>query len=208
MKNKLILAAPTAKIQIGNQLTATLDTATQNGKKSFQINILTQDDTITKEIENVVEEIKDEVAQSVGNEINDSKNEFFESQVELERVREHSFQNKIGVFIPIIAILAAFGYAAFRSFQNRKWKEALLNKGFNADEIQKLVKSNGFLDEKLKENDVEGYEKRKTLKYAIIFGSFGLAILIGTVMEEAGYFFGFLFLFLGSGFWYYNNKTR
>ena len=40
MKNKLILSAPTAKIQIGNQGSITLDTATHNGKKSFQINIL------------------------------------------------------------------------------------------------------------------------------------------------------------------------
>ncbi len=45
----------------------------------------------------------------------------------------------------------------------------------------------------------------KTLLYLLLLA--GLAILIGTVMEEFGYFAGFLFLFLGSGFWYYNSKT-
>lgn len=207
MKNNLILSVPTAKIQIGNKAAITLDTATTNGKKSFQISIMTENDTVNKIIDDIAEEVNNEMETSIADIGKDSKSEFYESQVEIERVKSESFANNVGIFIPIIAILAIFGFMAFSSYQKRKWREALLNKGFNLDEINKSE-----IESKLKLNseqdELASYDKRKTLKYSIVFGSIGLAILMGTIMSEPGYFFGMLFMLLGAGFWFYNQKIK
>lgn len=207
MKNNLILSVPTAKIQIGNKAAITLDTATTNGKKSVQISIMTENDTVNKIIGDIAEEVNDEIETSMADLGKDSKSEFYESQVEIEKVKSESFANNVGIFIPIIAILAIFGFMAFSSYQKRKWREALLNKGFNLDEINKSE-----IESKLKLNseqdELASYDKRKTLKYSIVFGSIGLAILIGTIMSEPGYFFGMLFMLLGAGFWFYNQKIK
>ena len=207
MKNNLILSVPTAKIQIGNKAAITLDTATTNGKKSVQISIMTENDTVNKIIGDIAEEVNDEIETSMADLGKDSKSEFYESQVEIEKVKSESFANNVGIFIPIIAILAIFGFMAFSSYQKRKWREALLNKGFNLDEINKSE-----IESKLKLNseqdELASYDKRKTLEYSIVFGSIGLAILIGTIMSEPGYFFGMLFMLLGAGFWFYNQKIK
>lgn len=207
MKNNLILSVPTAKIQIGNKAAITLDTATTNGKKSFQISIMTENDTVNKIIDDISEEVNNKMETSIADIGKDSKSEFYESQVEIERVKSESFANNVGIFIPIIAILAIFGFMAFSSYQKRKWREALLNKGFNLDEINKSE-----IESKLKLNseqdELASYDKRKTLKYSIVFGSIGLAILMGTIMSEPGYFFGMLFMLLGAGFWFYNQKIK
>jgi hypothetical protein len=81
MKNNLILSVPTAKIQIGNKAAITLDTATTNGKKSIQINIVTENDTLNKMIDNIAEEVNNEIETSISDIATDTKNEFFESQV-------------------------------------------------------------------------------------------------------------------------------
>jgi hypothetical protein len=65
MKNNLILSVPTAKIQIGNKAAITLDTATSNGKKSLQINIVTENDTLNKIIDNIAEEVNNEIRTSI-----------------------------------------------------------------------------------------------------------------------------------------------
>jgi hypothetical protein len=203
MKNTILLSAPTAKLQIGNQITATIDTASKNGKKSYQINIETQDDTITQNIDNAIEEVKNEVM-DIKSSIADAENEV---HTEIREPEEPRYDRAIDKAVPIFMFICIFGYLAFRSFQKRKWMEALLNKGVNPEEIKKLSTSNEGL-KIFGDNKVENFEKQRMLKYSIIFGSFGLAVLIGTTMEEFGYFIGFLFLFLGTGFWYYNNKVN
>lgn len=209
MNKVILLSAQTAKLQIGNQLTATIDTSSANGKKSYKINIMTDDDTISKVIDDVADEIETEVTKEIAN-LSDNietKPDYMESQVELERVKNEKFENALGLSIPILSILAVFGFMAFRSYQNRKWKEALLNKGMSLDEINKQDLDKG-LKFNTTDNDLDTYEKRKNAKYAIVFGSFGLAVLIGTVMSDFGYFIAFLFIFLGTGLWYFNNKTN
>lgn len=209
MNKVILLSAQTAKLQIGNQLTATIDTMSSQGKKHFKINIITDDDTISKVIDDVADEIETEISNQVDHIADnvDTKADYMESQVELERVKNEKYENALGLSIPILSILAVFGYLAFRSYQTRKWKESLLNKGISIDEINKQDLDKGIKFD-INDNDLDTYEKRKNMKYAIVFGSFGLAILIGTIMSEAGYFFGFLFLFLGSGFWYFNNRIN
>jgi len=203
MKNNLIPSLPTAKIQIGHHAAITLDTATTNGQKSLQINIVTENDTINKVIENIMEKVEAGIISSAS----DAKSEFTESQVEMENVRSEALPHNVWVFIPIIAILAVFGYKAFQSYQKRKWREALLNKGFNLDEIEKADN-----ETKLKllnsQDELASYDKRKALKYSIVFAALGLSIIFGTIMENAGYFFGVLFLLLGLGLWHYNEKLR
>ena len=207
MKNNLILSVPTAKIQIGNKAAITLDTATTNGKRSVQISIMTENDTVNKIIGDIAEEVNDEIETSMADMGKNSKSEFSESQVEIEKVRSKSFANNVGVFIPIVAILAVFGFKAFSSYQKRKWREALLNKGFNLDEIKK-AENESELKVTNEQDELASYDKRKTFKYSIVFGSIGLAILIGTIMSEPGYFFGMLFMLLGAGFWLYNQKIK
>lgn len=207
MRNNLMLSVPTAKIQIGNQASITLDTATSNGKKSFQINIVTENDSLNQTIDNITDEVNKEIESAASEIVNEGKQEYFESQLEMERLKKDSFTEKVGVFIPIIAIIAVFSYLAFRSYQKRKWREALLNKGFSLEEINssenvKKLKIESGSDE------LASYDKRKTLKYAIVFGSLGISILIGTIMDEFGYFIGMLFILLGTGFWYYNEKIK
>ena len=207
MKNNLILSLPTAKIQIGNKAAITLDTATSNGKKSLQINIVTENDTLNKIIDNIAEEVNNEISTNIQDLGSEDKTSFYESQLEMEKVRSESFANNVEIFIPIVAILAVFGFMAFSSYQKRKWREALLNKGFSLDEIKKSENESKLkLDNN--QDELASYDKRKTLKYSIVFGSIGLAILIGTVMNEPGYFIGMLFILLGTGFWYYNQKIK
>jgi hypothetical protein len=207
MKNNIMLSVPTAKIQIGNQAAITLDTATTNGKKSFQINIVTENDSINKVIDELAHEVSDEIETKTSEIINEGRHDYYESQLELERLKNDSFVDKAGVFIPIIGILAVFSYLAFRSYQKRKWREALLNKGFNLEEI-----NNSENEKKISigsgPDELASYDKRKTLKYAIVFGSLGISILIGTIMDEFGYLIGTLFILLGTGFWYYNEKIK
>ncbi len=209
MNKVILLSAQTAKLQIGNQLTATIDTSSSNGKKSFKINIMTDDDTISKVIDDVADEIESEISNQVDHmsENVDSKAEYMESQLELEKLHHKKTEKTLGLILPVIAILAYFIYKMFNSYQTRKWKETMLNKGVSIDDITKQDFNKGSKMD-IKENDLDTYEKRKSIKYAIVFGSFGLAILIGTVMSEAGYFFGFLFLFLGTGFWYFQNRIN
>ncbi|MBL7789431.1 MAG: hypothetical protein JNL75_06305 [Chitinophagales bacterium] len=207
MKNNIMLSVPTAKIQIGNQASITLDTATSNGKKSYQISIVTENDSINKTLDEISKEVNEEMENVAAEFKNDSKQEYFESQVELEKIKTEGFTDKIGVFIPIIAILSVFGYLAFRSYQKRKWREALLNKGFSLEEINRSENERKFKIES-GTDELASYDKRKTLKYAIVFGSLGISILIGTVMDGFGYFIGMLFILLGTGFWYYNEKIK
>jgi hypothetical protein len=207
MKKNIILSIPVAKIQIGNQAAITLDTATTNSKKSYQINIVTENDSINQAIDEIANEVSNEIESAATNIGNDSKQDYYESQIELERVKNDSFTEKVEVFIPIVAILAGFGYLAFRSYQKRKWREALLNKGFNLEEISRTENEKKFKIE-TGADELANYDKRKTLKYAIVFGSLGVSIFIGTIMGKFGYFIGMLFILLGSGFWYYNEKIK
>jgi len=202
-----MLTVPTAKIQIGNQAAITLDTATTNGKKSYQINIVTDNDSIERTINEIKEDFENEVRDFNSDHRQDNPQEYIESQIELERIRNQSSTDKIGVFIPIIAILAIFGYLSFRAYQKRKWNEALLNKGLSLDEInsrenQSKLKPDSSSDE------LASYDKRKTLKYSIVFCALGLSILFGTIMDDFGYFMGMLFMLLGVGFWYYNERIK
>lgn len=196
-----------ASIRHGNQASITLDTATSNGKKSYQISIVTENDSINKTLDEISKEVNEEMENVAAEFKNDSKQEYFESQVELEKIKTEGFTDKIGVFIPIIAILSVFGYLAFRSYQKRKWREALLNKGFSLEEINRSENERKFKIES-GTDELASYDKRKTLKYAIVFGSLGISILIGTVMDGFGYFIGMLFILLGTGFWYYNEKIK
>lgn len=202
-----MLSVPTAKIQIGNQAAITLDTATTNGKKSFQISIVTENDSLNQAIDDIANEVSNEIESAATEIVNEGKQDYYESQIEMERLKKDSFTEKVGVFIPIIAIIAVFSYLAFRSYQKRKWREALLNKGFSLEEINSSENS-----KKLKiesgSDELASYDKRKTLKYAIVFGSLGISILFGTIMDEFGYLIGMLFILLGTGFWYYNEKIK
>lgn len=207
MRNNIMLSVPTAKIQIGNQAAITLDTATTNGKKSFQISIVTENDSLNQAIDDIANEVSNEIESAATEIVNEGKQDYYESQIEMERVKKDSFTEKVSVFIPIITIIAVFSYLAFRSYQKRKWREALLNKGFSLEEINssengKKIKIESGSDE------LASYDKRKTLKYAIVFGSLGISILFGTIMDEFGYFIGMLFILLGTGFWYYNEKIK
>ena len=202
-----MLSVPTAKIQIGNKAAITLDTATTNGKKSFQINILTEDDSINKVIDEIAQDVNREIEATSSEIISDGKQEFFESQIELERLKNDSFTEQVAIFVPILAIVCVFGFAAFWTYQNRKWREALLNKGFSLEEINRSENEKKFKIES-GPDELASYDKRKTLKYAIVFGSLGISILFGTIMDEFGYLLGMLFILLGTGFWYYNEKIK
>jgi hypothetical protein len=211
MKNSILLSAPTARLQIGNQVIATIDTASKNGKKSYQINIETQDDTLKQDIEEAVSEVKN-VVNDVKNSIEDKESEN-DYQTEIRQEDHRSFERVVDKSVPIVLFLCIFGYLAFRSFQKRKWMETLLNKGMDSNEISNLtdkLDKDMFNKSPLLEglSKIDSFEKQKSLKYSIVFGSFGLAVIIGTTMDEFGYFIGFLFLFLASGFWYYNNKIN
>ena len=208
MKNNIMLSLPTAKIQIGNQAAITLDTATTNGKKSFQINIVTENDSINKEIESIVEEVSSEIKNNMESDINELTTHTIQST---ENKKLEIIENMTTMIFPLIIIIlpliVVFSYYAYYQKQKRLWKETLLNKGFSLEEInrsenEKKLKIESGTDE------LASYDKRKTLKYAIVFGSLGISILIGTIMGEFGYFIGMLFILLGSGFWYYNEKIK
>ncbi|MCE2962124.1 MAG: hypothetical protein ACK5UE_13625 [Chitinophagales bacterium] len=207
MKKNIILSVPTAKIQIGNKAAITLDTASTNGKKSIQINIVTENDSINKVIDEITNSVSEEIESSASEIISDKKQEYYESQIELERIKNESLTEQMSVFIPIIAILGGFSYLAFRSYQKRKWREALLNKGFSLDEINQSEHENKTTIGS-GPDELANYDKRKTLKYSIVFGSLGIAILFGTIMDDFGYLIGMLFALLGTGFWYYNEKIK
>lgn len=208
MSNEILLSSvPTAKIQFGNKGSIEIDTASMHGKKTIKLQFTSDNDTVQKEIENVVADIKSEIS-DVQDEINTSLNGKSSEELRyemLENRQDHEremLETSLGMFIPILAILGWFIYSSIRSVQKRKWNEALLNKGFNPEEISK---KNSFL-EPSDQNDLKSFEQRKHLKYAIVFASLGLAILMGTAMSSFGYFIGFLGLFLGSGFYYFYKK--
>jgi Fe2+ transport system protein B len=204
-QNILLSSVPTAKISIGNKGSIELDTATVHGKKTIKIQIMSDNDTVHKEIEDVVTEIKNGIS-DVKNEIDDAthsemtrEERIFEMKSDEREHNQEMQQIAFGSAIPILITLFVMSFFAFRSYQNRKWKEALLNKGFKPEEI--LEQEN--LVENSKGSDMQSFEKRKNLKNAIIFGSFGMALILGITMGSAGYFFGFLALFLGAGFYYF-----
>ncbi len=126
-------------------------------------------------IDEIANDVSKEIESAATELVGDRKQEYYESQVELERVKNESLTEQISVFIPIIAIIGGFSYLAFRSYQKRKWREALLNKGFSLDEInqsendKKLIIGSG-------PDELANYDKRKTMKYSIVFGSLGIAI--------------------------------
>lgn len=208
MRNNLMLSVPTAKIQIGNQASITLDTATSNGKKSFQINIVTENDSINKEIESIVNEVSSEIKNNIEEEVTEFKTNTIQSS---ENQKLEIIENVATTIFPLIILIIptaiVFAYFAYYQKQKRLWREALLNKGISLEEInrseseKKLNITNG-------PDELASYDKRKTLKYAIVFGSLGISILIGTIMGEFGYFIGMLFILLGTGFWYYNEKIK
>lgn len=205
MKKHIIFSVPTAKIQIGNQAAITLDTASHQGKKSYRIEIVSENDTITKEIDEVVKEVNSEIANEV------EKNFCTTSEVVDKVTPKTAGDVVLGVvgsvapmLILVLPALFVFAYLAYRSKQNRLWKESLLSKGHSVDEIEKLT-----LDKKdTTPTNLDNYEKRKSLKYAIVFGAVGISILMGTVMDSGGYFFGTLFLLLGIGFWFFQEKIK
>lgn len=202
MKSTLLLSAPTAKLQIGNQVTATIDTSSSNGKKSYQINIVTQDDTLNQNIEETIEEVKNEIM-NVKDEMADNQHEY---HTEVREIQEPPFYKILDKAVPILFFMFLFAYLSNKSYQKRRWMETLLNKGVSPEEIKNLTKSkDNFIPE---DKNLLSYDKQRIMKLSIIFGSLGLAILLGTIMDGPGYFFGFLFLFLGSGFWYYNNRVN
>lgn len=194
---------------VGNQGSISFDTITRQGKKSFQINIETENDTISKEIDNAVEDVKNELA-NMKDELENVREEKYITMKHADEDETPS-EGIMALSMPIIIVFIVFSYLAFRSYQNRKWKESLLNKGLNSDEINKLTKSEFSTEDRIRENDVNGYEKRKSLKYMIIFISIGAAIILHKIFEAAGMDgmgFGFLFLFLGIGYFYYHKKTN
>ncbi len=207
--NKILLSSvPTAKIQIGNKGSIEIDTASVGGKKTIKLQFTSSDDTVQKEIENVVADIKNEIT-NVQEEIETSMDDVKSDQeLRFESVQEHHehqremLETGLGLAIPILAILGVFIFIIIHTIQKRKWNEALLNKGVSLEEIEK---KNQFM-ESMDSNDLKSFEQRKHLKYAIVFGSLGLAILMGTAMSSFGYFIGFLGLLLGSGFYYFYKK--
>lgn len=210
MSNHKILlgSVPTAKIQIGNKGSIEIDTASSGGKKTIKLQFTSSDDTVQKEIENVVEEIKSEMG-DIESEIENSMDDVKSNQElrfeSLQDQREHQremLETGLGLAIPIIAILGLFTYIIIHTIQKRKWNEALLNKGVSLEEIEKKHQLLAASDS----DDLKSFEQKKHLKYAIVFGSLGLAILMGTAMSSFGYFIGFLGLFLGSGFYYFYKK--
>jgi hypothetical protein len=194
-------SAPAARLQIGKNNTIEIDTLSAGGKKTFQIKIMSDDDTIVKEMEDVVQDIQSEIK-----EVKDEVSEREFTQELRHRDDQHTMelvQNTLGLIIPIFIIALTFAFLAFRSYQNRKWKELLLSKGATPEEILNLDKKKEFVG--TGPDNLETFEKRRMMKWAIGLGSFGLAAIIGSEMGF-GYFIGFFALFLASGLFYYYNK--
>ena len=191
--------APAARLQIGQNNTIEIDTISTGGKKAFQIKIMSDDDTIIKEMEDVVQDIQSEIV--------DAKDEVSDNAYTQEiKHQENNFefvQNMLGMLIPIFIFGIVFLFLAFRSYQNRKWKEILLSKGLTPEEILNLDKKKESIGNG--PDNLETFEKRRMMKWAIGLGSFGLAAIIGSEMGFA-YFIGFFALFLASGLFYYYNK--
>jgi hypothetical protein len=206
-KEILLSSVPTAKIQLGNKGSIEIDTASVHGKKTIKLQFTSENDTVEKEIENIISDIKNEI-DNVKEEINSSEDVKSPEELRyemIENTQKHDremLETGLGLAIPILAIIGVIIFAIFRSSQKRKWDEALLNKGFSPEEIN--AKNNAV--ESTNPNDLNAFEQRKHLKYAIVFGSLGIAILMGTAMNSFGYFIGFLGLFLGSGFYYFYKK--
>jgi hypothetical protein len=194
-------SAPAARLQIGKNNTIEIDTISTGGKKTFQIKIMSDDDTIIKEMEDVVQDIQSEL-EDVKDEV--SEREF--AQELRHKDDEHNMeliQNTLGMIVPVFIIGITVAFFAFRSYQNRKWKEMLLSKGLTPEEILNLDKKKESIGNG--PDNLETFEKRRMMKWAIGLGSFGLAAIIGSEMGFA-YFIGFFALFLASGLFYYYNK--
>ncbi|MFY7862014.1 MAG: hypothetical protein ACOVP5_07275 [Chitinophagales bacterium] len=193
--------APAARLQIGQNNTIEIDTLSAGGKKTFQIKIMSDDDTIIKEIEDVVQDIQSEIE-----DVKDVVSEREFAQELQHRDDEHTLhlmQNTLGMIVPVLIIGITVAFLAFRSYQNRKWKEMLLSKGATPQEILNLDKKKESIG--AGSDNLETFEKRRMMKWAIGLGSFGLAAIIGSEMGFA-YFVGFFALFLASGLFYYYNK--
>lgn len=200
-------AIPTARVQIGKSTSIEIDTAMSNGKKSIRLQIVSDDDTIQKNIEDVVEEIKAELKDEVSSEENSGETlirETYRTQIEEKEMKYEHLENIMGISIPILTILLGFGAIAIRSIENRKWKESLLMKGHSLDEIQKLTAENSFF--RSSGDEVKDFEKRRTIKWAIVLLSIGIAIFMGSFVGPSG-FFGSLALCLAGGLFYYYNKV-
>lgn len=199
--NAPIPLAPAARLQIGQNNTIEIDTISTGGKKAFQIKIMSNDDTIIKEMEDVVQDIQSEME--------DAKDEVSEREFAQElRHKDDThnmelIQNTLGMVVPVFIIGITAAFLAFRSYQNRKWKEMLISKGATPEEILNLDKKKEFIG--TGPDNLETFEKRRMMKWAIGLGSFGLAAIIGSEMGFA-YFIGFFALFLASGLFYYYNK--
>ncbi len=197
---------PAAKLTIGNKTSIELDTTSVNGKKTIKLMIMSEDDTIEKTMDDVISGLQTKLE----NAQNDIENDVDEHRAEIayeQEAKHHDrnidmIENMAGMALPIVITAIVFTYLAFRSFQNRKLKEAMLNKGISLEEITKFSSSNKIM----KMGDgIENYEKKKMLKYAIVLGSFGLALVIGSELGFS-YFLGFLCLFLSTGLYYYYHK--
>lgn len=213
MNSILLLSAQTAKIQIGNHASISLDTATTSqGKKSFQINIETDNDSIVDNIEDAIEEIGNEtnniVASSSGEKsctttLQDEK-EFLSDTLDSAAEIVVPIFTMLFLLVPIVAY---FVYSAYKTNQERKWKESLLNKGISLEEIEKqyTVKD---LEENSPKNDMINYEKRKYLKYAMVFTALGVATIFGYLLSSFWVFVGIIFIALGVGSWHFHNQLK
>lgn len=209
MNKNVILHNPTAKIQIGNHTAITLDTASSNGKTTYNISLVTENDSITRRIEDIKEEVETEM-ENIKREqhISLEPPEINHNDKKLEILHDLS-SIVFPMLIIVIPTIVVFAFAAYSKKQKRLWREALLNKGISVQEIYDL-ENNRKNGPKEPDEELMSYNRRKTLKYAIIFGSIGLAMLFATILDSdgPGYFFGMLFLLLGTGLWYYNEKFK
>lgn len=208
MSNHLILAAmPTAKIQLGNKGSIEMDTSSVGGHKSVKIQIISNDDTVNKEIESVGADVKEEMknlARELKDEFADKEtpeDKHYEYLLDQQENEKEMMNSALGMAIPVLAILIGGIVAIIHSYNKRKYREALLAKGFNPEEIEKKqVVESGSVDE------LKQLEKRKQLKYVVILGSLGVAIILGHLTDSFWYFVGSLFLMLGAGFYYFYKK--
>lgn len=201
MKSLQLMAAPAVKLQIGKNNSVTIDTASnQNGQKTFNVSVTTDDDSISKTIDEVVNEVKDEMQHQKTFTIQDDR-DFKESHSALEDLKGIVVPSILFVVLPLIV----FAYLAYNAKQKRLLKESMIKNGMTPPEETSQI------NKLFEKGSVSTFEERKYLKYTIVALSFGISIILSNIIEKVldiDIFFGLLALCLGLGFFYLYRKTN
>jgi hypothetical protein len=195
MKSKsFVLAAPTAKLILGQSNSIELDTATtSNGQQAFNIKIVTDKDTILSDLKGGnkqdLKELVEVMMDSKGGILHESKEELATSIISI-----------VSIFILIPAMI--IGYLIYKNRQKQKLYQSMIEHGINP--MNKEMATQNF-------QSMASPQSFKYLKYGVIVGAIGSSFVISSLLDrflgiDTG--LGLLLLFLGGAFFYLHRVSQ